>query len=303
MTASADVIIVGGGAAGLSAALILGRCRRHVLVYDHGEPRNRRSERLSGFLSRDGLEPRELGRIAREQLRQYDSVVLRDQEVTDAARTDGGFELTLKDRSRARCRKLLLATGVTDELPPIEGIDAYYGTSVWHCPICDGWEHRDQPLAVIGTGRSAEKLALEITTWTRDLMVLTNGQGAALNRSQRALLQRNGIAVHDGRIVGLDGENGKLRAVRFQDGQRIERKGLFFCGPERQRTDLARKLGCEFTRKGAVKTGSYETTCVPGLYVAGDASRMVRLAIVAAAEGAMAGFAINSELTKEQLAR
>lgn len=303
MATAADVIIVGGGPAGLSAALILGRCRRRVLVYDHGAPRNLRSERLSGFLTRDGLPPRDLARLAREQLAPYDSVTLHDQEVVDAVRTEDGFEVTLKDGSRARSRKLLLATGVTDELPPIEGIDAFYGTSVWHCPICDGWEHRDQPLGVIGTGKSAEEIALKLTTWTKDLTVFTNGQGGDLKRAQRALLDRNGIAVHDGRITSLDGEAGRLQAVRFEDGTRLERKGLFFCGPERQRTDLARKLGCEFSRKGTVKTGTYETTCVPGLYVAGDADGLVRIAIVAAAEGALAGFAINTELTKEQLKR
>jgi thioredoxin reductase len=174
---------------------------------------------------------------------------------------------------------------------------------VWHCPICDGWERRDQPLGVIGTGKSAEEMALKLTTWTRDLVVLTNGQGGALKRGQRMLLERNGVVVNDSRITSLDGEDGRLRAVRFEDGERLERKGLFFCGPERQRTDLARTLGCEFTRKGSVKTGNYETTGVPGLYVAGDADGLVRLAIVAAAEGALAGFAINSELTKEQLHR
>lgn len=296
------MIIVGGGAAGLSAALILGRCRRRVRVYDHGQPRNRRSERLSGFLSRDGLPPKELGRIGREQLAQYETVTLHEGEVVDAARTPEGFEVRLEGGARAHGRKLLLATGVTDELPPIEGIDAFYGTSVWHCPICDGWEHRDQPLAVVGTGRSAERLALELTAWTRDLVVCTNGQGR-LSHARRGMLERNRIAVNDQPIVGLEGEEGKLRTLVLASGERLARTGLFFCGPERQRTDLAQKLGCALTRKGSVHTGNYETTAVKGLYVAGDASRLVRIAIVAAAEGALAAFAINSELTREQTAR
>jgi thioredoxin reductase len=302
MAASVDVIIVGGGAAGLSAALILGRCRRRVVVYDHGQPRNARSERLSGFLSRDGLPPRELGRIAREQLEPYETVEVVDGEVTDATRDDAGFEVVLEDGSRRRSKKLLLATGVMDTLPPIDGIEAFYGTSVWHCPICDGWEHRDQKLALLGTGGSAERLALELTTWSRDLVVCTNGE-RGLSRASRALLEKNGIRVHDEKIAGLEGDAGKLRAIRFASGERLERDGVFFCGPERQRTHIAEKLGCELTRKGSVRTGNYETTGVPGLFVAGDASRLVRLAIVAAAEGALAAFAINAELTKEQLAR
>jgi thioredoxin reductase len=301
MAASADVIIVGGGVAGLSAALVLGRCRRRVFVYDHGQPRNRRSPRLSGFLSRDGLPPQELGRIAREQLRPYETVELRDAEVVDAARVDGGFEIALRDGSRQRGRKLLLATGVTDELPAIEGVDELYGTSIWHCPICDGWEHRDRALAVVGSGKSVAKLALELTTWSRDLVVCTNGR-RGMSLSDRADLERHGIRVYDAPIVRLEGEGGRLVALHFASGERLERSGMFFTGPQRQRTDLAVKLGCELTRKGAVRTGHYETTEVPGLFVAGDASRLVRLAIVAAAEGALAACAINAELTKEDLA-
>jgi thioredoxin reductase len=302
MAASADVIIVGGGVAGLSAALVLGRCRRRVVVYDHGQPRNRRSERLSGFLSRDGLPPRELSRIAREQLGQYDTVQLRDAEVIDAARLDDGFEVVLQDGARQRGRKLLLATGVADELPAIDGIDAFYGTSVWHCPICDGWEHRDQPLAVVGTGKAVEKLALELLNWSRDLAVCSNGQRGP-TRGARALLERHGIRVYDTPIVRLEGDDGQLRALHFASGERLERSGMFFTGPQLQRSNLVSKLGCELTRKGAVRTGDYETTDVPGLFVAGDASRLVRLAIVAAAEGALAGCAINAELNREALMR
>ena len=170
-----DVIIVGAGPAGLSAALILGRCRRKVLVCDNGKPRNRVSKRVSGFLTRDGMPPAELRRVGREQLALYDSVEIRDITVVDARCRDYGFEVELEDGTRLTTRKLLLATGVIDDLPPIEGAEAFYGRGLHHCPYCDGWELRDQPLAVYGGGASAKGMALELTMWSRDLALCANG--------------------------------------------------------------------------------------------------------------------------------
>ena len=295
-----DAIIVGGGPAGLSAALILGRCRRRVLVCDAGHPRNAASHALHGFLTRDGIEPAELLRIGREQLRRYDSVELRAIEVTDANCCGDGFEVTLGDDTRLRCRKLLLATGVVDHLPEVAGIEDFYGRSVFHCPYCDGWEVRDQPLAVYGRGEHGQGLALELTAWSDDLVLCTDGP-AGLTAEDRGRLARHSIEVREERIARLEGADGMLERIVFTNGETLARRALFFSTGQRQRSNLSEKLGCEFTDKGAVETGEYETTNVPGLFVAGDASRLMQLAIVAAAEGAQAAFAINTALLKEDL--
>ena len=170
-----DVIIVGAGPAGLSAALVLGRCRRRVLVLDTDKPRNYASAALHAFLTRDGIHPQELRRIGREQLSQYDTVTLAQREATAARCVDDGFEVTLAGGERLRCRKLLLATGVVDELPPIEGVQELYGRSVFHCPYCDGWESRDQPVAVYSRTSKGVAFAIQLKVWSRDLVLCTDG--------------------------------------------------------------------------------------------------------------------------------
>lgn len=295
-----DVIVVGGGPAGLSAALILGRCRRRVLLYDAERPRNAVSGALNGFLTRDSIPPMELRRIAREQLARYDTVELRYAEVAHAAAVSEGFTVTLQDDSQLTCRKLLLATGVVDHVPPLEGLAHLYGRSVFHCPYCDGWELRDQPLAIYGRGEHGKGLALELTAWSRDLVLLTDGD-MGLNERDLARLRQNRISVRTDPIAALEGAEGILQRIRFTSGEALDRRALFFSTGESQGSSLPARLGCEFTSKGAVATGTYQSTNVPGLYVAGDASRYVQLSIVAAAEGAEAAFAINTAFLKEDL--
>ena len=296
-----DVVIVGAGPAGLSAALILGRCRRRIVLCDAGHPRNARSRQLSGFLGRDGTDPVELWRLGREQLRRYPNVALHDIEVTDARRLDAGFETILHDGTRLVSRKLLLATGVVDELPAVEGVDTFFGQGVFHCPYCDGWERREQPLAAYGRGQHGLDLALELTAWSSDVVLLTDGP-PDLSSQHLERLTRNGIAVRTEPVARLEGSNGVLERARFATGASLPLRALFLGPSERQGSDLAERLGCILTRRGAVETGDYENTSLAGLYVAGDASKHVQLAIVAAAEGAMAAFAINTELLKEDLA-
>lgn len=295
-----EVIVVGGGPAGLNAALILGRCRRRVLLCDAGQPRNAKSQALHGFLSRDGIPPLELLEIGRQQLRPYESVELMATEVVEARRLDEGFEIVVGDGTRHRCRMLLLATGVTDKLPAIDGIDAFYGRSVFHCPYCDGWEWRDQPLAVYGGGHLGMSLALELTVWSQNLVLCTDGP-AELSSKHRQRLADHGIPIREERIAGLEGNEGMLERIVFASGVRLPRRAIFFNTGFHQSCGLATGLGCDLTDKEVVPTGTYETTPIPGLFVAGDASRHVQLAIVAAAEGVKAAFAINTALSERDL--
>jgi thioredoxin reductase len=300
--ATYDCIVVGAGPAGLSAALMLGRCRRRVLVCDAGQPRNARSAGLHNYLTRDGIQPAELLRLAREELKRYSSVELRSVEVLDATRSPDGFRLVCADGKQLGARKLLLATGVVDELPEIEGLESLYGTSVHHCPYCDAWEWRDQPLAIYGRGEEGSSLALGLTVWSDDLVLCTDGP-SGLSDAEAAQLNREGIEIREERIARLEGHDGRLERVVFIQGEPLPRRALFVCAGQHQRSGLARKLGCRFTSKGVVDTGSCEATDVAGLYVAGDSSKEAQFVVVAAAEGAEAGMAINKALLKEDLAQ
>jgi thioredoxin reductase len=295
-----DVIIVGGGPAGLSAALMLGRSRRRVLVCDTGHPRNAASRAMHGFLTRDGIPPLEFLKTARGELCRYDTVEVRDIEVTSAeCRGDSRFHVCLSDGSELESRKLLIATGVADNLPDIPGFRELYGRSVFHCPYCDGWEVRDRPLAVYGRGARGLGLSLELTGWSRDLVLCTDGP-SEIDDEGLARLHRNGISIRDDRVVRLEGGDRVARLV-FDRGDSLSRDALFFTTGQSQQSQLATSLGCELNDKGTVRTGKYETTHLRGLYVAGDASRAVQWVVVAAAEGAEAAFAINTDLVKEDL--
>jgi thioredoxin reductase len=295
-----DVIIVGGGPAGLNAALILGRCRRGVLLVDSGNPRNAVSRGVHGFLTRDGELPFEMRRIGREQLRPYPSVQVRDGEICEAKCHGDWFEVREAAGAWLSGRKLLLATGLLDDIPEIPGFAELYGRGVYTCPYCDGWEHRDRPIAVYGPGERCVGLAHKMTLWSREVVLLTDGQ-AELSATDRAQLDAQGIHIVEEEVARLEGDESGLRRIHFEGRSPLEREAIFLNYGEREGSDLIRMVGCELSDKGTVETRSYERTNVRGFYVAGDASHRVQFAIVAAAEGAMAAFAINNELLNEDL--
>jgi thioredoxin reductase len=246
-----DVIVIGGGPAGLSAALLLGRARRRVLVLDAGEPRNASSPAAHSFFSRDGIEPGELLRIGREQLAPYE-VEVRHTEATDATREGDGFSVVLKDGAREQGRRLLLATGVRDELPEIPGLREMWGKGAAGCPFCHGWELRDAPIAVLGAGDGALHLARMLTIWSRDVVLLTNGADG-LREGDRDELRRLGIGLREARISALRGEDGGLERVLFEDGTSLARRGLFLRPEISQRSPLPERLGCKLAPEGTVE--------------------------------------------------
>jgi thioredoxin reductase len=296
-----DAVIVGTGPAGLSAALTLGRARRETLVIDGGPGRNAPSDRVHNFLSRDGIAPTDLRNIALEQLSAYSTVEIREGLADRATAVDAEFELALAGGHRVRAERLLLATGVLDELPAIAGLAERWGHGVVHCPYCHGWERRDLPLAVLALGEAGVRQAIHLRRFSPDV-VLCLGADFELDEDQRKLLSASDVTVVDQPLVGVGGAGATVQWLDFADGSRLDRSALFVHAPLRQRSDLPTQLGCQILDDGAVEINDLGQTSVPGVYAAGDMARRPTLplagaqVILAAAEGTLAAIVIDQEL-------
>jgi thioredoxin reductase len=301
---SYDVVVVGGGPAGLNAALVSGRQRRKVLLLDSGEPRNAPAAEMHMFLSRDGASPAELRRIGREQLAAYPSVEIREALVaTVAAEEANGFTLTLADGSRVAARKLVLATGQVDVLDQVEGVDKLFGRGVYHCPFCHGWETRGMTIAVLGRELPQVMQALYIADrFSDDVVVCTDGHPVPEQAADR--LAAAGIAVDETPVSRIEGKEGEVRLV-LEDGRVLERQAVYHRAPTRQHSALAEQLGCEMLPDGCIRVNEFQRTSVPGVYAAGDAARLEALpdaltfVITGAADGARAAVWLDQELFRE----
>lgn len=292
-----DVLIVGGGPAGLSAALILGRCRRQVLVCDDNRHRNRASHAIHGLLGREGTPPRDFLEEARRDLARYETIALKVTRVTDVRPEGEGFAFDCSDGSAGTASKILIATGLVDELPELSGIEDLYGVSVHHCLYCDGFEYAGRRVAAYGKGDKAADLAIMIKHWTPDVVVLTDGTEVSGKTTLK--LRHYGIELRPEPVRLLEGAAGQLKTIRFETGPDLVREGLFFSTGCHQGSDLPLRLGCKRGEKGGVIIDPVtEETSVPGVYVAGDVSRDVLLVSVAIGEGAKAAVAINKAFLK-----
>lgn len=296
-----DAAIVGGGAAGLSAALVLGRSCRSVVLFDDGRPRNSVADRMHGFLSREGTPPGELLAIARSQLQQYHSVELVEGHVSAAERGDDRFVVQTAEGQRCTVRKIVLATGVYDELPAIEGLQEQWGRTVFVCPYCDGWEMRSKRIAVAGKGDKAVELAQELWQWTDDLAVCFQGEREGLNDLHERWLRAVKPAQHEAAIVRL-AQNGRLE-IAFSDGTNEACDALFMSAPLRPRYPLVEMLGCTLKSDGQIETDDRGRTGIRGVYAAGDVVTSVHQVTLAAASGACAAMAVNEDLLEEEVRR
>ncbi|MEU3983278.1 NAD(P)/FAD-dependent oxidoreductase [Streptomyces sp. NPDC026672] len=293
-----EAVVVGGGAAGLSAALVLGRARRRTLVVDAGEPRNAPAARLQGYLTRDGMPPAEFLAAGREEIARYGVELVRDRAV-DAAR-DTDFAVTLESGRTVRARHLVVATGLEDELPAVPGVAERFGRDVLHCPYCHGWEVRDRAFGVLaGTVASAHQ-ALMVTQWSKDVTLFLHEVAEAdLADDDLRRLAAAGVRVVPGRVAGLETGGDRLTGVRLADGTVHAREVLFVAPRPLPRTDLLTRLGAEMRE---TPFGTYPVTdergltSVPGLWAAGNASGFAEQVVNAASRGYRAGAAINGEL-------
>lgn len=288
-----DVAIIGGSNAGLSAALTLGRSRRRVVVLDDSHPRNAPADHTHNFYTQDGTPPDELRRIGREQLAPYDVHFL-NTRVSRAGGSKGRFHLELTDGSTLLASRLLLATGVSDDLPPIPGLRDVWGTSAFTCPYCHGWEVRDTPLAVLGGSAFDYDYARFIQNWSDDL-VLISSESMHLTDAQRTDLETRGIRVIESHVTEFERQGRKLIALRLSDGQRLTRNAVFVHPPTSLRGDLHEQLGCALNPEGSLlKINDMGETSVPGIYAAGDIVTMASI-VMAAASGTRAAAALNHE--------
>lgn len=299
-----DVIVVGGGAAGLSAAIWLGRYLHSVVLVDSGDPRNWETYGINGYLGLPGVRPPELRGLGRDECRKL-GVTLIDAVAEKAKRLDDEhFVVSLEDGRSLHGRRLLIAIGIRDLWPDIPGLDHVYGANAHVCPDCDGYQTRGKKTVVIGTGRKAVGLALNLTTWTQDILICTNGESPDFDRKEYCeKLDALNIPVLTERITRIDHNGAKIYSLEFEGGMCLDADKVFFSIGQQPAdafgSGLCSQLGCERDEEGNVVIDRHGHTSVYNVFAAGDITPGPQLAVAAAAEGAIAALAIHKSLVPE----
>lgn len=293
-----DVVVVGGGAAGLSAALVLGRARRAVAVVDSGAPRNAPAAHMQGYLSRDGMPPGDLLAAGRAEVTGYGVEVIDDQVVG----IDQGYLVRLAGGTVLAARRVLVTTGIRDELPDVRGLHERWGRDVLHCPYCHGWEVRDQPLGVLGTLPGSAQHALLVRQWSDDVVFFTHAYD--LTAAERAALDARGVRVVDGAVARLVVDGDTLTGVELADGRVVARSAVFIRPGNLPHPDgLLAGLGCEVDEAGFVTVDATGRTSNPGVWAAGNVVDPRAQVITSAGAGNAAAIAINADLVSDDVER
>lgn len=294
-----DVVIVGGGPAGLSCALWLSRYLHKVLVIDAGDPRNWETRGVHGYLGLEGITPPELRRRGREECERFGTAFAKATVSAVERVDDDHFRIQLEDGVTVTAARLVLAIGVHDEWPDAPGLERCYGTTAHVCPDCDGYEALGKKTVVIASGRKAVGMALALTTWTRQIVICTNGEPAGVTEQQLAKLDALNIPVLEARIQCVKSVNGEARSIQLAGGMLLDCNQIFFSIGQEPADDLGTQLQCRRDEIGRVVTDVHFHTSVTNVYAAGDIIHGPQLAIAAAAEGAVAAVSIHHSLVPE----
>lgn len=293
-----DVIIIGGSYAGLSAAMALGRSLRSVLVIDSGKPCNEQTPHSQNFLTQDGKTPKEISTLAKSQVEEYDTVQFYDGKAVSAQKTDFGFKITTDNGQKFNSKKLIVATGIIDEVPDIKGFKESWGVSLIHCPYCHGYEYRGRKTGIIANGDRAFHISSLVKNLTADVTIITRGT-AQFTDEQLEKLKNNQIEIIETEISELKNENGYVKSLVFDDGKEFDFEAVYGAFPFRQHSEIPKDLGCEFTEFGHIKTDMFQKTNIIGLFVCGDNSAMMRSVSNAVMTGNVAGAMVNMELVTD----
>lgn len=298
MKSDYEVLIIGGGPAGLGAAMALGRLRRSVLVCDDFRPRNLAAAHMHNFAGNEGLSPLEWRKKARQDVEQYDTVKFFEGAVTSVVKIHGGFEATLSSKSSVTVKKVILAYGVQDRLPPIPGMQELWGKSVFQCPFCHGFEYRGRRVGVIANGALAMRVLPMIFGVTSDITLFTHGK-SELTAEQTEILRRRKVRIVEHPVEKLIHDGNALHGA-IAGGELIEQDAILGGGPPFQmKSDVGESLGCEKNEMGLYKVGEGNRTNVPGIYAAGDSITMQQSVVGALATGQSAGIAVALDLLNE----
>lgn len=290
-----EVIIVGGSAAGLSAAMTLGRSLRNVLIIDSCSPCNTPSPRSHNFLTQDGKTPAEITALGKEQVLKYPTVSFLEDKATDASKENNLFLVETQSGKQFRSKKLLLATGLADIKPDLPGFSDCWGISILHCPYCHGYEAKGAVTAVIANGEAAYNTGVLLNNWTKNITMLTNGP-SELRLEEKEKLEALNINIIESEITGIVHDHGHMQKIIFKDGTTFSTGVMYASIPFEQQSDLAEKLGCQIAQTGHIVIDDEQRTTVEGVYAAGDNTAQHRAISIAASAGTRAGFKINSDL-------